>query len=223
MDSKKIQKVIAESGYCSRRKAEELVKESKVRVNNRTAKTGERVREEDEITIEGKKINSRKRLIYILLNKPKGYSCTRKKIRGERNVFDLINLDEHLFIAGRLDKDSHGLLLLTNDGNFAYRIMHPSFESEKEYLVKVRKDITKEEELEMKKGVDIGEKEKVSVKEIKRIENKRYNLILCSGKRRQIRRMFERFNSTVDDLQRIRIDKYNLGRLKKGEWIFIKK
>lgn len=223
MESKKIQKVVAESGYCSRRKAEELIKEGRVKINNRIAKIGERVKKEDKIKVEGDRINSEKKSIYILLNKPKGYSCTRKRVAGEKNIFELVDLKEHLFVAGRLDKDSHGLVLLTSDGDFAHKIMHPSFKSEKEYLVRARKDITREGEREMKKGVDIGEKEKVSVKEIKKVGNKRYNLILCSGKRRQIRRMFERFNSTVDDLQRVRIDKYNLGKLKKGEWIFIKK
>lgn len=219
----RLQKFIANSGYCSRRKAEELIKERRVKINNKFASLGVSVDERDIVSIDGNKINSNRNLIYILLNKPKNYSCTNRKIPGEKNVFDLIKNEEKLSIVGRLDKNSRGLVLLTNDGDLCYKLTHPSFQHEKEYIIETNRDLTQDDEQKMKEGIDINEKTKAKVKEIKRTSKNRYSITLTEGKRRQIRRMFEVFNCTVIDLKRTRIDKYKLGKLREGESTFIEK
>ncbi len=219
----KLQKFIADSGYCSRRKAEELINQKKVRVNGKIAVIGIRVNKNDSIVVEGKTIGERKDQIYIALNKPMGYTCTNRKIAGEKNIFSLVKIKERLFSVGRLDKDSRGLVLLTNDGDFAYHLTHPSFSCEKEYEVELSKDIGKKTEEALKRGVDIREKTVAKIKDIAKISPRRYKVVLSEGKRRQIRRMFEVFNCTVLDLKRTRVGKYELGSLKEGEWSFIDK
>ncbi len=219
----RLQKYIAESGYCSRRKAEELIEQKRVKVNNKFAILGMQVKEKDVVTIEGKIIKPKNNLTYIVLNKPRGYVCTSKDITGEKNVFSLVKTEQRLFVVGRLDKDSRGLVLLTNDGDFAYKLTHPSFSHEKEYKVKLSRNIDKKSEELLKEGVDIKEKTKAKVREIEKIGLKTYRVVLTEGKRRQIRRMFEVFNCTVQDLQRVRIDKYKLGRLREKEWAYINK
>ncbi len=219
----KLQKYIADSGYSSRRRAEELIKEKKVQVNGRLATIGMRVDEEDTVVVEGKRIRtSKKDRVYILLNKPKGYTCTNREIPGEKNVFSLVSPKERLFVVGRLDKNSRGLVILTNDGDFTYKMTHPSFACEKEYKVELGKEVGAKIIEGLKKGVDIGEKSVAKISEMEKISPKRYKIVMTEGKRRQIRRMFEAFGRTVTDLQRVRIDRYRLGRLKEGEWKQIK-
>ncbi len=217
----KIQKFIADSGYCSRRKAEDLILEKKVKVNKRFATTGMRVDNKDTVVVEGKVILPKKDLLYIAFHKPKGYACTNSP--QEKNIFSFINIEERLFVVGRLDKDSRGLVLLTNDGDFTYQLTHPSFSHEKEYEVELSKDVNEEIKDKLKKGVNIKEKTLAKMKEIERIKPKKYRVVLTEGKRRQIRRMFEVFSCTVLDLKRVRIDKYHLGKLKEKTWIFIEK
>ncbi len=219
----KIQKFISDNGYCSRRKAEELVLNKKVKVNGKIATVGMRVNGSEKIVVEGEIISSQKNLLYIMLNKPVGYVCTNKKEEGEKNIFSLVDVQERLFVVGRLDKDSSGLVLLTNDGDFSYKLTHPSFSHEKEYIVQTSRDISKEEEDEFLRGVDIKEKTKAKMRSIERIGQKKYRVILTEGKHRQIRRMFEVFDSTVLALKRVRIDKYSLGTLLERRWKFIKK
>ena len=219
----KLQKFIADSGYCSRRKAEKLIEQKKVKVNRKFATIGMRVDKKDTVVVEGRVILPKKESIYIKLNKPKGYVCTHRKVVGEKNIFSLINIEERLFVVGRLDKESRGLVLLTNDGDFAHKLTHPSFSHEKEYRVKLSKEINEEIKGKLKKGVDIKEKTPAKMKEIERIGAKEYKVILTEGKRRQIRRMFEVFSCTVIDLKRVRIDRYKLGNLKEKNWTFITK
>ena len=132
-----LQKFIAQSGYCSRRQAEELIRLKKVLVNDELAELGMKVDQDSEVKVRGKKIAINKEKIYIALNKPKGYTCTNRQFEGERNVFNLVDVAEKLFTVGRLDKDSRGLILLTNDGDLALKMTHPRFEHEKEYMVKI--------------------------------------------------------------------------------------
>jgi 23S rRNA pseudouridine2605 synthase len=219
----KIQKFIADSGYCSRRKAEQLILEKKVKVNRKPATIGMRVDNKDTVVVEGKVITPQKELLYVALNKPQGYVCTNRENPGEKNIYSLFNIEERLFVVGRLDKDSRGLVLLTNDGDFAYKLTHPSFSHEKEYEILLSKDVSKEAEEKLKKGVDIKEKTPAKIKDIKKIKTKKYKVVLTEGKRRQIRRMFEVFGITVLDLKRIRIDKYELKGLKEKQWKVIKK
>lgn len=175
-----LQKFISQSGFCSRRQAEELIRSGKVLVNGQPAELGMKADIDDEIKIGNKIIGLPKEKIYIKFNKPRGYTCTTRKFKGEKNIFDLIKIDERLIIAGRLDKESRGLVLLTNDGELVQKITHPSFGHEKEYETTINnsqpaspaggltvhniKNIIKK----IKEGVDIGEGDGIArVKEIK--------------------------------------------------------
>lgn len=220
-----LQKYLADAGVCSRREGEELIKQGRVTVNGRKAEPGMRVDENDEIRINGKKIGLAKVKIYIKLNKPKGFTCTNRKFEGEKNVFDLVPLEEKLIIAGRLDKNSRGLVLLTNDGELAQRLTHPKFEHEKEYEVKIAKlgmDIGKEDIRKFKTGIDIGEDGGiVKAKDVINIGKDKFKVILTEGKKRQIRKMFEALNCEVVDLVRVRIETLRLSDLREGEWRYL--
>ncbi len=218
----KLQKFIADSGYCSRRKAEELILNNKVRVNNKPAQIGMRVSSIDKVTVDNNLIKSKKELIYIALHKPKGYVCTNKKESKTKNIFDIISLKEKLFVAGRLDKESRGLILLTNDGDFAYKITHPSFSHEKEYNIVIDKNIKKKDIEKLLKGVDIKEKTLAKMKTIEKIGSKKYKVILTEGRNRQIRRSLGSLFYTVLDIKRVRINNYSLQGIKEGSWKKIK-
>lgn len=220
--NKVLQKAIADSGYCSRRKAQQLVERGAVKINSRIAELGSRVSEKDEITVEGKKLPSKREPIYIKLNKPKDYVCTNRGFKNEKSIMELINTKQRVFVAGRLDKDSHGLVLLSNDGNWVYKLTHPSYEHEKEYEIELDKELKEEEENKLtKKGIDIGDKRKAYAKSVGKIERKRYKVVLTQGKKRQIRRMFKALNKRVLDLKRTRVDKYKIGNLREGKWHYL--
>ena len=230
-----LQKQIASSGYCSRRKAEELIRAGKVKVNDIKAELGQKVNEEDTIKINNSPITTNQEKTYIILNKPREYTCTNKNFSGEKNVFKLLP-DEYrsLHIVGRLDKNSRGLVLLTNDGDLTLKFTHPRFEHEKKYIVRIKNEdnIRETNELRIrneeiiktfKKGIDIGDGDGiVKVKNIKTLSANKFEIILTEGKKRQIRRMFEVLNLKVSDLKRISIGQINLGDLKEEEWRKIK-
>lgn len=228
---KVLQKFIADSGYCSRRKAEELIRNKKVKLNGEIAKLGERVDDDDEVTVNNKRIKEDNKKVYIVLNKPLGYTCTSRKFKNEKNVFDLVRTEERLFVVGRLDKDSRGLVLLTNDGDLTQRLTHPKYGHEKEYIVEIsnlQPSISKQfiDDLifKFKKGVDIGEGDGiVRVKDIKYLEKNKFRMILTEGKKRQIRRMFKEVGLKIESLERTRIGNINLKNLPVGEYKKIEK
>ncbi len=217
-----LQKYIASSGFCSRRQAEELIRSGKVFVDDERAELGQRVYEGEEVKVDGKIIRERKEKIYIKLNKPRGYTCTSRKFDAEENVFELIDKKyDYLHVVGRLDKNSHGLVILTNDGDFTEKMTHPRYEHEKEYLVRIKEDDFNSENIieKLKKGVDIGDGDGiVKVKDVEQIGEKMFKMILTQGKKRQIRRMFEALDHKVSDLERVRMGKIVLGDLKVREW-----
>ncbi|MDD5291245.1 MAG: pseudouridine synthase [Patescibacteria group bacterium] len=221
-----LQKYIAQSGFCSRRKAEELIKQGRVFINDKLAEPGVKAEEEDEVKIDGKKINLPKEKIYIKMNKPIGYTCTSRRFSAEKNIFSLIGRKERLFVAGRLDKDSRGLILLTNDGDLTQRITHPKFGHEKRYVVKIKKTKIKDKDIEnlFRRGVDIGEGDGiVRAKDIKYIGDNKFEIILAEGKKRQIRRMFKAMGLEVEDLIRVSIGRLKLGDLPEKQWRPLKK
>ena len=195
-----LQKYIAQSGFCSRRKAEDLIKDGKVLLNGEKAKPGAIYNEGDKVEALGKTIGQKKpENKYIILNKPAGYTCTTRKFEGEKNIFELLGPGfGDLNIAGRLDKDSRGLVLLTNDGDYLYELTHPKFGHEKEYLVKIfnfQFSIFKHEAekavLKLTNGGDVGEGDGVvKAKEVEYLGGERFRVVLVEGKKRQIRRMF---------------------------------
>ena len=222
-----LQKAIAESGYSSRRKAEEIIRGGHVKVNGHEALIGDLADpEKDKITISGRLISKPEEKVYIMLNKPLGYTCTNRRFTGEQNIFDLVNLPIRLFAVGRLDKDSRGLVLLTNDGDLTQKISHPRFEHDKEYEVRIRDDVVNPE-LVIKKllnGVDIGEGDgAVKAVRAKYLQNGLFRITLNEGKKRQLRRMFAVLGTRVNDLRRISISGLELEDLPEGKWDYLDK
>jgi 23S rRNA pseudouridine2604 synthase len=228
-----LQKFIADSGHCSRRQATELIKAGKVKVNGRVAEPGLKVFINDEVRIGRKKIGPAAEKIYIIINKPEGYVCTNRSFKNEHNIFELLvssgqELKQRLFVVGRLDKNSRGLVLLTNDGELAQRIAHPSFRHEKQYEVRISKlhtPIPKSRISEIidnfTKGIKIDGKP-VKAKRVQYLGDYRFSLVLTQGMKRQIRRMFAAVGLKVTDLKRTRIGcqgrGIELGGLKCGQW-----
>lgn len=218
-----LQKYIAQSGHCSRRHGERLIRESRVKLNGKPAKIGDTIDPENppDIKIDGRALRLPEAKIYIKLNKPAGFTSTTRKFKGESNVFDLVKVKERLFIVGRLDKDSRGLILLTNDGELTDKLTHPRYEKEKEYLAVVSGAVADPKKIvkQLTEGVDIGEGDGIALaKKVKNLGGERFSIILTQGKKRQIRRMFKALGLTVKDLVRVRIGQLELGSLKEGDW-----
>lgn len=222
-----LQKAIAESGYSSRRKAEELIRKGEVSVNGCLAFVGEKADpEKDKITIRGKLISKPEEKIYIMLNKPLGYTCTNRRFANEKNIFDLVKLPIRLFTVGRLDKDSRGLVLLTNDGDLTQKISHPKFGHKKEYEVKIRDEVVNPGLVvkNLLKGVDIGAGDgRVKAIAAQYLQNGIFRITLNEGKKRQIRRMFEALGTKVVDLKRIGLSGLGLEDLPEGKWDYLNK
>ena len=207
MDNKgtRINKFLSEVGYCSRRQADGLIEQGRIYVNKKPAKMGMKVSEDDLIEVDGEKINqSKKKKIFIALNKPRGVVCTTNAGVEENNIIDFLNFPERVFPIGRLDKSTTGLILLTNDGETANKILKTANDNEKEYLVKVNRPIPLSILKEMSEGVPIlNKKTKKCV--VEKIKTNQFKIILTQGLNRQIRRMCDYFDYKVVALQRIRI------------------
>ncbi len=201
----RINKFLSEIGYCSRRQADALIEQGRVYVNRKSAKMGMKVSEHDLIEVDGEKINqSKKKKIFIALNKPRGVVCTTNAGVEENNIIDFVNFSERVFPIGRLDKSTTGLILLTNDGETANKILKTANNNEKEYLVKVNRPIPESILKKMSEGVPMLGKitRKCSVKKVK---TNQFKIILTQGLNRQIRRMSDYFGYKVVSLKRIRI------------------
>lgn len=222
----RINKFIAESGYCSRRKAEDFIKNSKVFVNNKVLKDfSYQVKKNDIIRINGEKIEIENRKIYIAMNKPAGYTCTVKDNYAEKKIIDLIDSDTRLYPVGRLDKASRGLIILTNDGRFTYELTHPKFYHKKIYEVTVQGRPKKEEILKISNGIIIDnyKLKKSIIKFMNNIDNNaKYLVTIFEGRNRQIRKMFESINHPVIDLKRVQIGNYRMPKkLKEGKYTYL--
>ena len=218
----RLQKVIASTGYCSRRKAEELIKEGKVMVDNEIITTlGYKVVSNAEIIIEGVLLEKENK-VYFLLNKPRGVISSVKDDKKRTTVVDLIDTNIRVYPVGRLDKDSDGLILLTNNGEITDKILRSVNGHEKEYVVKVNKKITDTFLKNMADGVYLKELD-VTTKpcSISRINNYTFRIILTQGLNRQIRRMCQESGYKVESLTRVRIMNIELGGLKIGEYRII--
>ena len=213
----RLQKLISSAGLCSRRKAEQLVKQGKVFVNQKPTKLGDKADlEKDLIVVEGRPLLfERKR--YFMFYKPKGYETTMSSQFQRKIVTNLVRIKERIYPVGRLDKDSEGLLLLTNDGSFANRIMHPKYEIEKTYYVKVTKPIRKEHLKEIERGLII-EGIKTKQAKIRQLSLKEFELKIHEGRNRIIRKMLEKLGYAVERLVRIAIGKLSLGSLQPKQY-----
>lgn len=218
----RINKFISSSGLCSRRAADKLVEERRVVVNGEIAELGQSVSSKDEVFVDGKEVKHDNKDVYIILNKPVGITCTTEgHITG--NIVDFINHKERIFPIGRLDKDSEGLILLTNDGDIVNEILREENNHKKEYIVSVDKPITKSFPEGLSRGVEIYNpvKNEYTVTkrcEVKAVSNKIFKIILSQGLNRQIRRMCSAFNYKVVDLKRVKLMNLTLEGLKVGEW-----
>jgi len=212
----RLNKFISEKGICSRREADKLISAGRVKVNGVVAAVGTRVTSEDKVLLNGKLLNFTEDLIYIVLNKPKGITCTTETaVKG--NIVDFIAHSKRIFPIGRLDKDSEGLIFLTNDGDIVNKILRAGNHHEKEYIVSVDKPITNEFIKSMSTGVNILDtrtKPCIVNKESKFV----FRIILTQGLNRQIRRMSEALGYTVTKLVRIRIMNIKLDSLPMGKW-----
>lgn len=217
----RINKFISEKGVCSRREADKFIEEGRVTINGAKALTGSKVKKGDEVRLDGKLLTEREELVYIALNKPVGItSTTEHKVKG--NIVDFINYPKRIFPIGRLDKDSEGLILLTNDGDIVNKILRAGNNHDKEYIVTVDKPITPEFLIGMSSGVKILDtitKPCIVTKEGKYI----FRIILTQGLNRQIRRMCEALGYKVQKLKRIRIMNINLKDLPIGQWRYLTK
>jgi len=218
MSEVRLQKFLSAAGVCSRRKGEELIVAGKVAVNGKTiVELGTKIDpDQDQVEVDGKMIQPAHTLIYVALNKPENYvtSCSHP---GEKVVVDLVDISERIYPVGRLDKDSTGLLLLTNDGRIHHRLTHPSFDHEKEYDVTVDRPISNGALKKMSDGLPMmGTKTRPA--RITRISPRRFRIVLQEGKNRQIRRMVRKVGNEVIRLQRKRFAGIKLGSLPPGKW-----
>jgi 23S rRNA pseudouridine2605 synthase/23S rRNA pseudouridine2604 synthase len=217
----RLQKYLSAAGVCSRRKGEELIQAGRVSVNGVViTQLGTKVDSDtDLVEVDGKATHIRQNPVYIALNKPKDYvsSCRQKEAK---TVLDLVEIAERVYPVGRLDKDSTGLLLLTNDGRLHHNLSHPSFDHEKEYEVSVVKRIPDGALQRMAKGLPMmGTKTRPA--RIKRISARRFRIVLQEGRNRQIRRMVRKMGNQVTDLKRLRIANIRLGKLSEGSWRYL--
>lgn len=219
----RIQKVIAHAGICSRRKAEELIKEGRVRVNGElVTELGTLVSKKDTITVDGALVQKEEK-VYYLLYKPRGVVSTTDDDKKRKTVVDLIPTNQRIFPVGRLDYDTSGIIFLTNDGEFANYLMHPKHEIDKVYVAKIKGILTKEEIIALKKGVILDGKKtspaKVKVKSInKKSQTSIVALTIHEGRNHQVKKMFEAVNHQVLKLKRERIAFFDLTGLKSGEY-----
>lgn len=212
-----INKYIGSSGYCSRREADVLLDEGRVSLNGRLAHKTDVVYEGDEVRIDGLIVKQKKKYTYIAFNKPVGVTCTTD-LKDKTNIIDFINHGQRIFPIGRLDKDSSGLILLTDDGDIVNHILREENYHEKEYLVYVRQAIQPDFARLMSSGSMYIDGVRVKPCRVKVLSKHSFRIILTQGLHRQIRKMCSKLGYTVYDLQRIRIMHIHLGNLKIGKW-----
>lgn len=219
----RIQKFLSHAGVCSRREGEKYIKSGFVTLN------GEKLlnpatdidTDNDIVCVKGIHVKLNKKLLYIVLNKPTGYVTTCKQA-GKKIIIDLVDLKERVYPVGRLDKNSSGLIILTNDGRIHHRLSHPSFDHEKEYVVTVLRPISDKSLKKMASGIILSGV-KTRPAKIKRLGDASFNIILKEGKKRQIRRMVRSVENKVNELTRIRVANIKTGNLKPGRWRFFSK
>ena len=212
----RLNKFLSDAGFCSRRQADRLIEEGHVKVNNETALMGQKVTLLDKVTVDGKEVSREEEQIVIAFNKPVGVECTTDKNNPD-NIVDYINYKKRIYPIGRLDKNSTGLLLMTNNGDIINKMMRAGNYHEKEYVVTVDKPITEEFIKQMSKGVKILD-QVTRPCVVKKVNKHTFNIILTQGLNRQIRRMCETLGFKVQKLKRVRIMGVHLDNLPIGNY-----
>lgn len=215
---------MSDCGFCSRRKAEELIREGRVKLNGRPVKLGDKAAVRDNISVDGQRIYvpKKKKNVYIMLNKPRGYVTTMSDELGRKCVTELLEgVDERVYPVGRLDRNSEGLLLFTNDGAFANSIMHPAKQISKTYRVTVRPDIDDEQLVSLSEGIELDGRKTLPASVVVKDKTPGRVVLLITikeGRNRQIRRMCEAVGLEVARLRRISVGPLKLGMLKPGTY-----
>lgn len=220
MEKMRLNKYLAHCGVCSRREADRLIGQGKVLVNGQTVVPGRMVGETDEVTVSGRTVHNSKKTVVLAYNKPVGVTCTEKDSHADKKITDMIKYPVRVTYAGRLDKDSEGLLLLTNDGDLIQAMMRGSNHQEKEYAVRVDREISEAFLNKMTGGIYLEDLD-VTTKpcKVKQISKFTFNIILTQGLNRQVRRMCSACGYQVKSLRRIRVMHIELGNLKPGEYV----
>lgn len=217
-ESIRINKYLSEAGVCSRREADRQIEKGTITINGRTAMMGDQVAPGDLVLYGGKRVSLEDEAILLAVNKPAGIVCTSEK-REPDNIVDFLGYPKRVYPIGRLDKTSHGLILMTNQGELANQIMRSRNYHEKEYIVKVNKDISENFLKNMSSGVYLEELDATTRPcTVERVGRRAFRIILTQGLNRQIRRMCEQFQYRVMDLKRVRIVNIRLGDLKEGAY-----
>lgn len=230
MEEIRLQKYLAECGIASRRKCEEYIAQGKIKVNGEiTTELGTKVNpQKDIIEYNGKKVKREEKHVYILLNKPIGYVTTADDQFGRDTVLDLVKVKERIVPVGRLDMYTSGALILTNDGDFVYKVTHPKNEVTKTYTVTLKGQVSNEEIEQLRNGIELDDGFKTSPAKVRRImEDKENNktrleIVIHEGKNREVRRMCEAINKKVLALHRSKIGTINLDGLTIGKWRYLK-
>lgn len=225
MAEERLQKVMAAAGVASRRASEEFIAAGRVTVNGETATIGRKVDVTvDVVAVDGERVNVDPDRVYVLLNKPRGVLTTTDDPQGRPTVMDLINLPQRLYPVGRLDMDTEGLLLLTNDGELANRLLHPSNEVERVYLALVPGPVRKPALARLREGVELedGIARPRSVRVVEEQRSKAMlEVVMTEGRKREVRRMLAELGLTVERLVRVAFGDVQLGDLRKGKWRFL--
>jgi pseudouridine synthase len=216
---KRLQKILADAGVASRRGAELLIKEGRVAVNGRPAALGESAADTDEVTLDGRPLATAGKNVYIVLHKPPGYVVTASDPQGRPTVMELVEeVGVRLFPVGRLDFDTSGLLLMTNDGGWANKIAHPRHGVEKVYRAKVQGVPRAAAIKNLREGVLLDEGKKTAPAKVKLLDDGRLELTIHEGRNRQVRRMCLAVGHAVTQLARVAVGNVKLGKLKPGQW-----
>jgi 23S rRNA pseudouridine2604 synthase len=212
----RLNKFISDTGFCSRREADKLIEQGLVTVNGQLGTLGTKVTEQDQVLVQGKPLKAKPRRVYLAYHKAVGITCTTElDVKG--NIIDAMGYPERIFPIGRLDKESEGLIFLTNDGDIVNKILRAGNEHEKEYVVTVDRPVTEQFLRKMASGVPILETITLPC-QVKQISRQTFNIILTQGLNRQIRRMTEFLGFNVTKLKRIRIMNVRLAELKAGQY-----
>ena len=214
----RLNKYISEAGLCSRREADRLIEAGRVQVDGKTAVPGQKVSDNQEILVDGKSISKEEEMVLLAVNKPRGVVCTTDKRWGDQTVEELIHYPKRVFYMGRLDKDSEGLLLMTNNGEILNKMMRARNYHEKEYLVRVNRPVTEAFLSGMAKGGIPVQEQQTRPCNVEKTGERTFRIILTQGLNRQIRRMCEYFGYQVVKLKRIRIMNIMLGDLPTGSY-----
>ncbi|MEX2504666.1 MAG: pseudouridine synthase [Egicoccus sp.] len=225
MAEERVQKVLAAAGIASRRACEELIADGRVSVNARIVSLGAKCDPTDDVVeVDGERVNTDPDKLYVLLNKPRGVVTTADDPQGRPTVVDLVNLPQRLYPVGRLDQDTEGLLLLTNDGELTHQLLHPSFEVERIYVALVPGPVRKKALAQLREGVELDDG--IARARRARVLEEEHGralveLVLTEGRKREVRRMFGALGLTVERLARVAYAGVELGDLRQGKWRFL--